>query len=94
MAHCPVKGCGWYGKAKGLRIHMARVHGVHPEHDALGEPSPIRSELESESNSSEGTSNVKCPVIGCGKPVADLLTHLMESHREWRLSSGKFVFEV
>jgi hypothetical protein len=33
MARCDVEGCDWVGKAKGKAIHMAKIHGIHPEHD-------------------------------------------------------------
>jgi hypothetical protein len=35
-----------------------------------------------------------CPVPGCGQEVGDLEGHLEEKHESWRLSSGKWVFEV
>jgi len=73
MTRCTQTGCGWEGKARGLKIHLAKVHGIHPQHEDV---------LES------------CPVPGCGLHVPDLLAHLSQSHKEWRLSNGRFVFEV
>jgi hypothetical protein len=35
-----------------------------------------------------------CPIPWCGMVVPDLLRHFEEQHEDWRLSSGKFVFEV
>jgi hypothetical protein len=35
-----------------------------------------------------------CPIPWCGMVVPDLLRHFEELHEDWRLSSGKFVFEV
>ena len=76
MARCNIEGCGWWGKARGLAVHQAKVHGVHPQHESLASESKV------------------CPVPGCRVAVDDLLPHLIESHESWRLSSGKFVFEV
>jgi hypothetical protein len=66
----------------GLPIHLARAHGIHPQHDS-----------ESESNVLAFESKV-CPIPWCGMVVPDLLRHFEESHEDWRLSSGRFVFEV
>jgi len=67
---------------KGILIHQAKVHGVHPQHDDI------------KSIETMEKSPYLCPVPGCGVAVSDLLPHLIESHESWRLSSGKFVFEV
>jgi hypothetical protein len=83
MARCNVEGCSWYGKRSGLPIHLARVHGIHPQHESLA----------SESNVLASESKV-CPVPGCGQEVGDLEGHLEEKHESWRLSSGKWVFDV
>ena len=83
MAKCKVEGCSWYGKRSGLPIHQAKVHDIHPMHE----------DLASESNLLESESKV-CPVPGCGLAVPDLPQHWEEQHSEWKLSSGRFVFEV
>ncbi len=80
MAHCTQPNCNWKGKKSGLPIHLARQHGIHPQHD-------------SDSNVLASESKI-CPVPGCGESVPDLLTHLQEFHDSWRLSDGRFVFEV
>jgi hypothetical protein len=35
-----------------------------------------------------------CPVIGCGLKVDDVHGHCELFHPEWRMSDGRFVFEV
>ncbi len=81
MAECPINQCDWRGKKSGLPIHLARMHHVRKDYD-----------LESEYNVLASES--KCPVPGCGQEVGDLEGHLVANHQEWRLSNGKFVFEV
>ena len=82
MAHCTQPNCPWFGKKSGLLIHLARIHNIHPQHD-----------MESESNVLASESKV-CPIPWCGMVIPDLLRHFEELHEDWRLSSGKFVFEV
>ena len=79
MKPCPK--CHKMFRNNGLRIHLARIHNIHPQH------------LESESNVLASESKV-CPIPWCGMVVPDLLRHFEELHEDWRLSSGKFVFEV
>jgi hypothetical protein len=88
MANCPIKDCNWKGLKAGLPIHLARMHGVHPQHDDLSEDSTIMA-VSSNNNQVQ-----VCPVPGCGQEVGDLEGHLEEKHESWRLSSGKWVFEV
>jgi hypothetical protein len=79
----PCPECGKKFKISGLAIHRARQHGIHPEH------------LDSDSDSNPLASESKvCPIPWCGMVVPDLLRHFEELHEDWRLSSGKFVFEV
>ena len=79
MARCNIEGCVWWGKKAGLKIHQFRVHNIRAKHEDF---------------SSSVSASQLCPVPGCGVAVDDLLPHLIESHESWRLSSGKFVFEV
>jgi len=81
MAHCTQPGCDWYGTKAGRAIHLARMHNIHPQH------------LESESNPLASESKV-CPIPWCGMVVSDLRAHFEEVHEDWRLSNGRFVFEV
>jgi len=83
MARCTQKGCNWYGKKRGLKMHLFRVHGIRTKYEDLASQSKA---LASESK--------VCPVPGCGLHVPDLQAHLSQLHEDWRLSSGKFVFEV
>ena len=110
MAHCNVPNCNWYGKSKGLKVHQAKVHNIHPIHDFESPPSPekspwesphqapaIKTELEDESNALEPSSCpllIVCPVVGCKALVTDLRMHAHVAHSEWMLSNGRFVFEV
>jgi hypothetical protein len=86
LANCPIKDCNWKGKKSGLPIHLARMHHIRRDYDSetIG--------LASESNVLASES--KCPVPGCGQEAGDLESHLSENHQDWRLSSGKWVFEV
>jgi hypothetical protein len=78
MKPCPV--CNRKFKNVGLQIHMTKVHGFKVVHDSDSNV------LASESKA--------CPVPGCGQAVGDLENHLSENHQDWRLSNGKWVFEV
>jgi hypothetical protein len=80
MAKCPIKNCNWKGKKAGLPVHLGRIHNIRKNYD-------------SESNVLASQSKV-CPVIGCGLKVDDLLNHARLFHPEWRMSDGRFVFEV
>jgi hypothetical protein len=80
MASCPIKDCNWKGKKSGQPIHLARMHHIRRDYD-------------SESNVLASQSKV-CPVPGCGQEVGDLEGHLEETHESWRLSCGKWVFDV
>lgn len=80
MAHCTQPNCPWKGTRKGLLIHLGRMHGIRRDYDSDS------NELASESK--------QCPVPGCGQEVGDLGFHLSQVHEDWRLSSGKWVFEA
>ena len=71
MKPCPK--CHKMFRNDGLVIHLARKHGIHPQHEDVSQV---------------------CPIPWCGMVVPDLLRHFEELHEDWRLSSGKFVFEV
>ena len=79
MANCTQRNCPWKGTQKGLLIHLGRVHRIRKDYD---------------SDSNVLASETKCPVPGCHLLVGDLAIHLTEAHEDWRLSSGRFVFEV
>jgi len=83
MAECPIKNCDWRGKKAGVAVHLGRVHKLRFQHE----------ELESESNELASESK-PCPVPGCHLEAPDLEEHLSQSHPEWRLSNGRWVFEV
>jgi len=78
MAHCTQPNCNWKGTQKGLLIHLGKIHRIRRDYD-------------SETNGL--ASEAKCPIPGCGLDVPNLETHFRESHKEWYLSSGRFVFQ-
>jgi hypothetical protein len=78
MKPCPE--CGKKFKLSGMDIHRARMHHIRRDYD-------------SESNVLASESKL-CPVPGCGQEVGDLEGHLEETHESWRLSCGKWVFDV
>lgn len=85
MKSCPK--CNKKFSKSGLLIHLGKVHHVRKDYDSESNV------LASQSNLIASESKL-CPVPGCGLAVDDLLSHAKESHQEWFLSSGEFVFEV
>ena len=90
MAHCNVPNCNWYGTKKGLAIHLAKIHKIHPQH----EPGIEILTLDQAGKVVSVQFALPCPVPGCGLYVSNLLSHAHSHHETWFLSNGRFVFEV
>ena len=103
MAECPIKNCDWRGKQAGVPIHLARVHKLRFQHDEVYTELPTElptnlptASLRPEESTPPLIQVVHCPVPFCTYKSApeSVRGHLENKHPEWRMSNGRFVFEV
>ena len=87
MAECPIKNCDWRGKKAGVAVHLGRVHKLRFQHEEIASESKARPEIATVE---------MCPVPFCHyrSTPESVRDHLESKHPEWRMSDGRFVFEV
>ena len=99
MARCDVPGCRWYGKAAGKPIHMAKVHGIHPEHEDMSDIKELTSEVtilipHKLKNIEIEEEQIPCPHCKTMIDKDKMREHWVVEHPSWQMGDGRFVFEV